>query len=451
MSAWQLPLTAGILARTSRLMNEWPAVGSGRPAWRRSRIGAQVALHIRMERPGGIGYSVFPMRSLDIITLAVIGLVLHTALFLVLFLTYATRKTYPGFRSWTASQACWVVAGATFFSRPWIGETVSIVVSNPFYLLCCFFIRQGMARFYGYDKDRVWFRATLAVLLASMLTSIWYKFVDDNVNMRIAGHSLGLSFLLLSAAVEPLVRGKIRSPIQVVLSACMIATSAVLLVRTWFALTRPVYSDLFAQDVLLKPALILAFFSMVMIVYGFIALTHERMERELLDTRERLEQLANTDELTGLTNRRHLTETARHYIRLARRYRHPVSFIIFDLDHFKHVNDSFGHGAGDDVLTAIAAQCRTVLRDVDTLARWGGEEFAVLMPETGLEEALRTAERLRLLLRELRPVHNEDIRTTASFGVAVLADESFEELAARADEALYRAKHEGRDRVCSAA
>ncbi|MFZ5426495.1 MAG: GGDEF domain-containing protein [Thermodesulfobacteriota bacterium] len=389
------------------------------------------------------------MRFLDVTTIAFIGLLLHGALGLVLLMTYLTRQTYPGFRSWTASQAFWVLGSAAFFSRGWLGEPLSVLLSNPFFILCCLFIRNGMARFHGYDGDRRALAANLAAGAASVALCYWYKFGDGNVNLRIVWHSLGLSFILACAVVEPLVRSRGRSPVQAVVSAGLALAVACMLVRAWLAWRNPVYTDLFSQDAMLRPMLLMSFFGMVIAVFGFIALTHERMERDLLAARASLEQLANTDDLTGLANRRGLALAALHDIRLARRYGHPVSFVIFDLDHFKDVNDTHGHAVGDEVLAAIAARCCGVLRETDTLARWGGEEFAVLMPETGLGEAVFIAGRLRDFLRDFEPVPG--VRATASFGVAELGDESFEQLAARADKALYRAKREGRDRVRTAA
>jgi len=395
------------------------------------------------------------MPSLDLKTIGIIGLMLHTALGFVLLLIYLTRKTYPGFKSWTASQACWVLASAAFFSRGWMGESLSVLLSNPLFILCSLFIRNGMARFYGYDGEVRWRRASLVVAVASVLFCYWFKFGVDNVNLRIAGHSLGLSILLLDAALEPMVRKRNRSPIQAMVSASLVLAVACMVVRAWLALVNPLYFDLFLQDVMLKPMLLMSFFGMVILVYGFIALTHERMERELLDTQARLQELADTDSLTGLVNRRKFTELVAHDIGLARRHGHVLSLILFDLDHFKLINDAHGHAAGDAVLAEVARTCLETVRQTDIVARWGGEEFAVLMPETDLEGARRMAVRLRELLRDLRPLEGQEVRTTASFGVAQLnaggRGESFEKLAARADACLYRAKRDGRDRVCVSA
>ena len=136
----------------------------------------------------------------------------------------------------------------------------------------------------------------------------------------------------------------------------------------------------------------------------------------------------------------------------ADRYKHPLSLILFDIDHFKSINDTHGHQEGDSVLKAVAHVVQELVRRTDGLIRWGGEEFIVLLPETDLESALLTAERLRAAVANtpIKASH-EEFRVTASFGV-VEKDEntpSLETLVARADQAMYIAKHKGRNHVAT--
>lgn len=387
-------------------------------------------------------------------TIGVIGLVLHAALALVMLQTYLTRKTYPGFRSWTIGQACWVTASFFFYYRPLVGEKLSIVVSNALYMLFILLVYSGLARFYGFDPHKRRLAANICVACASLGLIYWYCFAVDDVNMRIFFQSLGLGFLGLRAALDPLLvaRGR-KYQIQAVISGALALISITVLVRGALALTAPPYTDMINQDVMLKLVLIVSLFTMVIEAFGFITLMHARLEEDLLDSRVRLQQLADTDALTGLMNRRKFTEVAAHDIGLARRYGHRLSLILFDLDHFKMVNDVHGHAAGDVVLSEVARKCLETVRQTDIVARWGGEEFAVLMPQTDQEGAGRMASRLREGLRELYPLDGMPTRTTASFGVSELdvayGNDTFEKLAARADASLYRAKREGRDRVCS--
>jgi diguanylate cyclase (GGDEF)-like protein len=170
-------------------------------------------------------------------------------------------------------------------------------------------------------------------------------------------------------------------------------------------------------------------------------------------------ELATTDTLTGLFNRHGLFQLGERELERAVRTERPLSVLMLDLDHFKKVNDTYGHPMGDRVLIALANCCRFHLRKVDIMARYGGEEFIFILPETNLERATQIAERLRASVQELSVAvvkenqngqEEEDyIQITASLGVVRLnsASCSLSDLIARVDLALYDAKHTGRNRV----
>ncbi len=163
-----------------------------------------------------------------------------------------------------------------------------------------------------------------------------------------------------------------------------------------------------------------------------------------------LEKQAHTDALTGIANRRHFFEVADAELARSRRYEAPLSMLMLDIDHFKEVNDAHGHRAGDRVLQQLARTCLEVLREVDVVGRVGGEEFAILLPETELEGAVEVAERLREAVGRAEVPRDEGlpIRITASIGVATLSGTAnLDTLMRQADAALYDAKHRGRNRV----
>jgi hypothetical protein len=188
------------------------------------------------------------------------------------------------------------------------------------------------------------------------------------------------------------------------------------------------------------------------------AMLHQEMDerqkaaQELQNYASQLEHLARTDELTQAFNRRHFLRELEKEADRAKRYGRPLSLAILDLDYFKDVNDTYGHAAGDAVLQALTAACRSVLRTQDVFARMGGEEFAVLLPETSTDGAGQVAERIRELIQEM-DVQADDgqvVQFTASLGVASLDKEDdyeVEPLLQRADRALYAAKNAGRNRV----
>ncbi|MBS0212836.1 MAG: diguanylate cyclase [Proteobacteria bacterium] len=170
---------------------------------------------------------------------------------------------------------------------------------------------------------------------------------------------------------------------------------------------------------------------------------------ELHDLKEELQRQARTDSLTGIANRRTLFVEAQAAFSRSRRHGHALSLIAIDLDHFKRINDRFGHPAGDEVLRAFAHACLGCLRKEDLLARTGGEEFCILLPETPLAHANATAERIREMAARICPDEQCADPVTASIGVTCMepGDASFDQLFSRADKALYAAKAQGRDCV----
>lgn len=199
---------------------------------------------------------------------------------------------------------------------------------------------------------------------------------------------------------------------------------------------------------------------------------HQEIQRRKTLEQE-LRRMATIDELTEISNRRHILELGEHEMRRHRRSQKPLSLMLCDLDHFKEINDRHGHAVGDDALRFFAQLFRTELREGDIAGRLGGEEFLGILPQTDLDEAIRVAERLRARLADspipavpipgsappdpapksrdpikLSPIKLSPIKLSISIGVATLTkDEPLNRAIARADHALYRAKHHGRNQV----
>ena len=169
--------------------------------------------------------------------------------------------------------------------------------------------------------------------------------------------------------------------------------------------------------------------------------------RELSRALQTLQHMATQDTLTGLLNRRTVTELIEAELKLSDRMAKPMTVALIDLDHFKHINDHFGHAAGDAVLCGFGAYAQAQLRQVDKVARWGGEEFLVMLPQVTETEALSAIERLRQGVERLSYAGHAQVRATFSAGLAqARGGETLEQLVDRADRALYRAKHSGRNR-----
>jgi len=171
--------------------------------------------------------------------------------------------------------------------------------------------------------------------------------------------------------------------------------------------------------------------------------------KSLLQSREEMRRLASVDELTGLANRRTMAEHLRLQERRCHEQQEQYSVILCDIDHFKRINDIYGHEIGDIVITAVAQVLKDNLREFDTVARWGGEEFLVMLPRTNLEGATQVAEKLQQAFNSHHiSYETAEIKPTMSFGVASAdATTHVDECVRRADRRLYKAKHIGRNCV----
>jgi diguanylate cyclase (GGDEF)-like protein len=205
-------------------------------------------------------------------------------------------------------------------------------------------------------------------------------------------------------------------------------------------------------------------------LFGKVVLTGAAFDEEQIDTATSLasqaavalenaqlhtivEAQALVDQLTGLANRRSLEETLQEEVSRAERFEGELCFVLADLDRFKSINDRYGHPTGDRALRVFAKTLREVVREVDSAGRWGGEEFALILPGTDVHGGVALAERVRVALaaREIRAPSGELVKLTASFGVAAYPRSgNLASIVAAADEALYWAKRDGRDRVAAA-
>jgi diguanylate cyclase (GGDEF)-like protein len=180
-----------------------------------------------------------------------------------------------------------------------------------------------------------------------------------------------------------------------------------------------------------------------------------KIGERIINLEQRIMQLANTDYLTGVLNRRAFMERMNGEINRSIRNKKEISIILMDIDHFKKVNDKFGHQVGDLVLQRFTERVLMASRSYDFVGRYGGEEFIVGLPETNMEQSLIIAERMRQNIEEMQLTFPDNpqvaLRITASFGITSCVIESFEKIDSvikLADDALYRAKTEGRNRVC---
>jgi diguanylate cyclase (GGDEF)-like protein len=201
-----------------------------------------------------------------------------------------------------------------------------------------------------------------------------------------------------------------------------------------------------ASDYVTKP-----FDSGELIARVKVQLKIKSLQDDLKERNQQLEKLSNTDPLTQLANRRQLMHVLTQELRRSQRAGHPLSLVMVDIDHFKSINDTFGHQQGDEVLKTVAETLRGALREYDLASRFGGEEFAMVLPETDILHATQVAERVRNLVAHLKFDGSlARLKMTISLGVATFPDKNIkdiDDLIRLADDALYAAKREGRNRV----
>lgn len=187
--------------------------------------------------------------------------------------------------------------------------------------------------------------------------------------------------------------------------------------------------------------------SVVFAMFSYLASYYLNM---VVSAQRKLREMATTDSLTGLFNRRHMTYLAEKELARFKRSGHTVGFLLLDVDHFKSINDAYGHETGDRVLAVVADVIREELRTQDIIGRWGGEEFLAILPDTDASRASASAERVRKAFvdRDWSALIDDDVDVTISIGVSELRPgEDLSAAVSRADEALYRGKAAGRNRV----
>ncbi len=201
-----------------------------------------------------------------------------------------------------------------------------------------------------------------------------------------------------------------------------------------------------------QQAIEISFKSLSVVGYGLLAIGVSKWVNYNNERQQELSIQANTDELTNILNRRSFTRFIQYEFKKAQTRSQPFALIILDIDHFKNINDQYGHQVGDKILQSLAQIMQSSFRQADQVSRWGGEEFAILLPQTTLHNASTVAEKLRKTIESSVYKHKtQHIKYTISLGVSefLSSDDSFEAVIKRADDALYQAKNEGRNCVRS--
>lgn len=384
--------------------------------------------------------------SLHTATLAIAIAIVQLALTAILLFFLATRKIYPGFPRLVGCQVFWCAGYLLILGRGALPDWLTVIVANYLVILGIGVVYEGLAEFA--DKPSAWRTRAMIHLggLACLALMAWHTYIEPDINARVAEiniYRLAISVMCVALVLRHRTSPRFRAvlPLLLVLFGVSIVSAAL---RAYFALHAAPIANLH-DDPLFRVHMLVDLFLFVVIAFIVLLLSTVRSEQELEEARRLADQAARADPLTGLWNRLHFESAGRIEETRAQRYGLPLSVMMFDIDHFKVVNDRSGHLMGDRVIRAVAAVATGSLRSSDLIFRWGGEEFVVLLPVEA-HAAAEAAEKLRLAV-EATEIPGWG-RVTVSVGVAQMdADKGLTECLQRADKLLYGAKEAGRNRT----
>jgi diguanylate cyclase (GGDEF)-like protein len=373
-----------------------------------------------------------------VLALALGNLSLCAALF---FFEYESRRQLR-LSTWAVAKQCQAVAWLLLYLRGVIPDLLAIPVANS---LLFAGMALDAAALWELAGRPAWRRYLLPALVPSVLAFCAAYFLDLGANLRIALASLLVAGFFLAGTAALARAWRNGSALRRYLVVSMLALTVALAGRGLLTAGAPEGLGWLSPLLVQWLGIGALYLMMLTNAFGYLLLSREQLQGELA----RLEVI---DPLTDVPNRRGFYQALTPWMALARRPGMPTALIVLNLDHFKRVNDDYGHPVGDAVLKTMVEVCRKQLRDSDLMGRLGGAEFAVQLPRTSQEDAVMVAERIRDAVQAM-PVKTERaiINLTASLGVTVIrAEDSTVSLFKRADEALQQAKREGRNRVAEA-
>jgi diguanylate cyclase (GGDEF)-like protein len=377
-------------------------------------------------------------------TLLIIAALLTALVTTVLYAVWSFNRNIPGLRLWMVSFLLGSVFSVSLLVRDWFPEVVAVVISQGSVSLAAYLCLMASRMYMGRRPFSHWY-AVLGIG-ALMVASVYFTVVQPHLGMRFVFVGLGAGICFLLTARTMADGGVRRVPARYLFALVAGLHGLFLLLRPALFKLAPVAPGglpdaglvtLVSQFVLLE-----AIVAVVLLGFGALMLANEFITSEL-------RHLAEMDPLTNVFNRRAFLTLLDKAISAAQRTGTAVPVLVMDLDHFKNINDTWGHRAGDDVLRHFVMLAHRCLRKEDVMGRLGGEEFAIFLPNASAAGALAVAERLRALV-EAQPVATgpQSIPLTVSVGVTLCAHGDAAGAALqRADEAMYLAKERGRNRV----
>ena len=375
------------------------------------------------------------MGKIDSQTVIVLTSVMGGLMALVL---YSLKRNYPasirGLGRWSTGFLFLFIAGLLIAGRGRLPDIITISVSNLLMWSGVYLSYAGTQQFFGV-RSRPW--PWVALIAAALLSSLWYSLVTPSYVIRLACFT-ALMALLFAVHAWLIFRRATLGFATALTGGVLLLMAAIQLMRLVTSPMIPPQSGITDNSVYQVIYITSFAFTTLLMSIGLVLMATDRLRAEL-------EHLATHDSLTSALTRRHMDDACRMEMERSRRNGRSTALLMMDLDHFKAINDTHGHQAGDQVLINFVIKVNALLRPADQLGRFGGEEFVLLLPETSQEDALQVAERIRAICAESA----QGAACTVSIGVASTLNErdSQDALMARADAAMYRAKDNGRNRV----
>lgn len=375
------------------------------------------------------------MPHIDARTVVLLAGIMSSFMALVMF---SLRRSYPnsikGLNEWGIALLMVTLGSTLAFGLGTLPNVLSIALPRILFPAGLFLGYVGAQRFFG-ESPRYW--PWLGVIVVVSAAQVWFTVgaPDYGARLRVSGVLAVCLFVAFASLVR---RQGLDTFAKVLMMGVLVTMCGIVAMRVLTALIWPVGADVYDTSPHHLVYLSALSVFILLLSVSIVLLAAERVHTEMA-------YLASHDSLTNALTRRHMNAVCAIELERSQRYGRSMALMIIDLDFFKAINDTHGHQRGDQVLTEFVARVYGLLRRPDQLARFGGEEFVALLPETSLEEALGVAERIRAACAQ----PDTEPGCTVSIGVATNSqgNDTVDSLIARADAAMYRAKAKGRNRV----
>ncbi len=397
--------------------------------------------------------------DLDIRTLFIVNMFTAFIVSIVMLIIWRTQKSSSSLGWISLGFGCLMVGALLISSRGYLSDFISIILGNSIYLLWAVFVWQGTRDFQGLVFP---LKNVLLSLFLFVCLFLYYTYIDFDLSMRIIVISLFLAIYSILTMIDLLKPIHLNSPSieHKFIVAIVFFFVFFMLLRIVMVLVESTDNDFMSANWLQQASVLVFMLYSVAFSLSFLWVLQRHLEHIVKgradalkaanalteQLRKEAENAALHDPLTLAGNRRKFESNANLERERHLRHKHELCLAFADIDHFKAVNDKFGHDVGDQVLKSLVNHFTDIIRNIDMVYRWGGEEFIILLPETDLSKALLVCERIREHIQSTLKVEQDSI--TISIGVAQLGDkESIKTLVQRADKLLYVAKQSGRNCV----